>query len=61
MNLPKAPGNYDSSDQANLRGILEREDKLNQKRSGDFVLQAPNGSRWKLVVDNVGALTTVAA
>lgn len=61
MQLPIAPGVYSPTDQAQMRGILEREDKRNQKIGGDVVLQAPNGSRWKLIVDNAGALTTVAA
>lgn len=31
MNLPKAPQVYDASDQAQMRGVLEREDKRNMK------------------------------
>lgn len=31
MQLPKAPEQYDGGDQAQLRGILEREDKRNLK------------------------------
>jgi hypothetical protein len=31
MQLPKAPSAYDYSDQAQLRGILEREDRRNLK------------------------------
>ena len=31
MRLPKPPVQYDGSDQAQLRGILEREDKRNLK------------------------------
>lgn len=31
MQLPKAPAEYDGSDQAQLRGIIEREDKRNLK------------------------------
>lgn len=61
MQLPKAPAQYDSGDQAQMRGILEREDKLNQKRGGDIVLTATDGSRWKLVVSTSGVLSTVAA
>lgn len=31
MQLPKAPGQYDGNEQAQLRGIIEREDKRNLK------------------------------
>lgn len=31
MQLPKAPGQYTLGDQADMRGILEREDKKNLK------------------------------
>lgn len=61
MQLPKAPNQYDPSDQANLRGIMEREDKLNQKIGGDIIIQSANGKRWKIVADNSGVLSTVAA
>lgn len=61
MQLPKAPDRYDARDQANMRGILEREDKRNVKIGGDVVLTATDGSRWKLVVDTSGTLSTVAA
>lgn len=36
MQLPKAPTQYDLSDQAQLRGILEREDKRNLKAGTVF-------------------------
>lgn len=61
MQLPKAPAQYDSGDQAAMRGILEREDKRNQKVGGDVILAASDGSRWKLVVSTSGVLSTVAA
>lgn len=61
MQLPKAPGQYDLTDQANLRGILERADNLNQKKNGDIIIQSANGKRWKIVADNSGVLSTVAA
>lgn len=61
MQLPTAPVQYDSSDQANMRGILERTDNLNQKRGGDVVLTAVDGSRWKLVVSVLGVVTAVTA
>lgn len=36
MQLPKAPLQYDGNDQAQLRGILEREDKRNLKTGTVF-------------------------
>jgi len=36
MQLPKPPVQYDGSDQAQLRGILEREDKRNIKTGTVF-------------------------
>ena len=60
MQLPKAPAQYDGADQARLRGMLEREDKKNQKVSGDIVLVAIDGSRWKLIVDTSGILSTIS-
>lgn len=61
MQLPKAPASYDASDQAQMRGILERSDNMNQKTGGVIILTAQNGSRWKLVVDTAGALSTIPA
>jgi hypothetical protein len=36
MQLPKAPGQYALGDQADVRGILEREDKRNLKAGTVF-------------------------
>ena len=36
MQLGKAPKQYDEGDEANLRGILEREDKRNLKQGNVF-------------------------
>ena len=36
MQLPKAPPQYDGGEQAQLRGILEREDKRNLKAGTVF-------------------------
>lgn len=36
MQLPKAPANYDGADQAQVRGIIEREDKHNIKSGNVF-------------------------
>jgi hypothetical protein len=61
MLLPKAPAAYSEQDQAQLRGELERADKQNMKIDGGVVLKASDGSRWKLVVDTSGNLSTSAA
>lgn len=36
MQLPRAPAQYDPAEQAQLRGILEREDKRNVKTGAIF-------------------------
>ena len=36
MQLPKAPAQYDGGEQAQMRGILEREDKRNLKAGAVF-------------------------
>ena len=59
MNLPKAPLQYDATDQAQVRRIIETEDRKNLK--APLVLMAMDGSRWRLVVDMSGNLSTVAA
>lgn len=50
----------------NFRAI-EAEDRMNYKRNQDIdvgtnsiILTAPNGMRYRLVVSNAGALSTVA-
>lgn len=47
---------------------LEQEDMRNMKKGQDIqlgderiILVAPDGGRWAIVVDNAGALSTVAA
>lgn len=59
LNFPNAPAQYDKAHQDQLQRDLENADKKNVK--SPIVLPAPNGSRWKLVVDNSGNLSTVAA
>jgi hypothetical protein len=44
-----------------MRGNIELEDKRNQKIGAPVILTASDGSRWKLVVDTSGNLSTVAA
>lgn len=59
MQFPKAPDQYNAVHQAQVQRIIETEDKRNVKIPD--ILTAPNGSRWIIVVDNAGALSTVAA
>ena len=59
LKLPAAPKTYDPVDQAQLRRALEVSDSMNAKLP--IILKATDGSRWKLVVDTAGVLSTVAA
>jgi hypothetical protein len=63
--LPRAPLAYSIDDQGRLRSDLEREDGDNLKRGRDIELgvgrvigTSPNGSRFVLVFNNDGTLTT---
>ena len=68
MRLPPAPDTYQPPDQAALRRLLSQADDDNIKKRRDIVLangeglvlRSPNGSLWRLVVSNAGALSTVA-
>ncbi len=67
LNLPRPPGTYDVSDQAQLRRSLEQEDRNNRKIGTDvevgaqrLILKSPNGARWSVTVSNAGAITAVA-
>lgn len=68
MILSRAPKIYDPQDQDRLRTDLEREDQDNLKRGRDIEVgdgriigKSANGSRFALVFNNDGTLTTVAA
>ena len=73
MNLPKPDVTYSQQNEAALRAELEREDKRNLKAGGDVVFSgsaaeshprligvSPNGTRYRLLISNSGAITTVA-
>ncbi len=73
MNLPTPPAQYSPQDQAKLREALITEDQGNQKRGRDIVFSgdatvgaprligiSPNGTRYRVLVNNAGALSTVA-
>lgn len=68
MSLPRSPDKYSKEDQDRFRKTLDDRDAENRKRRQDvevagterLILASPNGSRWSIVVDNAGALSTVA-
>jgi hypothetical protein len=74
MDIPRPPSTYDEADQAQLRQIIEDADAENVKRdtdmefSGDdaitdrprLVLLSADGTRWRITVDNAGAVSAAA-
>jgi len=73
MNLPKPGPSYDAQNEAAARAAMEREDANNQKRLADvelngdsaisgrrLILKSPNGTRYRVLVSDAGALSTVA-
>jgi hypothetical protein len=63
VKLPVAPAQYDPGDQARLRGALERADDQSLKRGVALpflLLASANGTVWKGVIDNAGALSWTA-
>jgi hypothetical protein len=67
MKLPTPGPRYDPQRQAQTHRALELEDEKNRKRGQHvelgpdeaLILRSPDGTRWKLLVDNLGALSTV--
>lgn len=67
MRLPSATAKYDRSVEANRIQQIEQADAQNLKRGRDvefrqnrLILTSPNGTRYKVVVDNAGVLSTEA-
>jgi hypothetical protein len=63
VKLPVPPAAYDRADQAQVRGEIERADGLNAKRGAAqpaILLSSPDGTTWKGVIDNAGALSWTA-
>lgn len=67
MKLPLAPDKYDRSQQTRVQVALEQEDGRNRKKGADLeivnerlILHSPNGTRYKVVVSDLGALSAVA-
>ena len=68
MNLPNPSPQYDAQNEAQARAALIREDARNRKKGANvdigkaqLILTAPNGTRYKITVDNSGNLGTAAA
>ena len=73
MNLPKPESAYSPQNEAAARAEIEREDKRNMKTGADIacsgstaeshprlILVSPDGTRYRILVSNAGALSTVA-
>ena len=65
--LPKALAKYDQKNEQDTPGMLVAEDLNNLKKNTDInlgpatvglILISPNGTRWRLTIDNTGALIT---
>ena len=68
MNLPKAPQAYDANNEQATRSQLEAEDGRNIKKNTDFgyftasfgpIFVSPNGTRYRMTVDDTGAVNNV--
>ena len=64
MRLPDAPSNYDPVYESEKNNMLEKIDQQNFKRLSDveigsarLIIESPNGTRYKIVVDNSGNLS----
>lgn len=66
--LPAPGPKYNQNDEAQTRAEMTREDARNFKKGADvdigaasLILTSSGGVRWAVVVDDAGALSTVAA
>lgn len=72
MNLPKPEPAYSQQNEAAARAEVEREDRRNIKLGGDIVFSgdvnaahprligvSPNGTRYRILINNAGAVSTV--
>lgn len=67
MILPNSPNAYDQGVESQRNLQLEQADDMNRKKNQDIelrndrlILQSPDGTRYKLSVDNSGNLTAVS-
>jgi hypothetical protein len=69
LNLPKPASSYDYDNEVETRRQLAAADGENLKRDQNiqlqpdqkFILIAPDGGRWAIVVDNAGNLSAAPA
>lgn len=65
MKLPFPPADYDRNLEAQRNNLIEQADAKNRKRDSDIeikepirlILVSPNGTKYKLVVSDLGILT----
>lgn len=65
MRLPFPPADYDRNFEAQRNALIEQADAKTRKRTEDveikdpvrLILVSPNGTKYKLVVDNSGNLS----
>jgi len=64
MRLPDQPNTYDQFIERQRSLALEQADSLNRKKNQDIevggeriILQSPSGTRFKLVVNDLGVVT----
>ena len=61
MKLAAAPNQYDATDQAQLRGALEREDARNLKKGvaadAIYLIATDTGATMRGAIDSAGVLT----
>lgn len=69
MKLAYPKPQYDQDDEAKVRAAIAeafakayvRGESIELWPGASVVIRSPNNNRWRLTVDNTGALTTVAA
>jgi len=68
MNLPSAPHKYDRAHTQQMLEEIRRSDSENFKSGRDvrlergerLILRSPNGTRFKITVDNAGVISATA-
>ncbi len=67
MNLPTPPASYDRTAMVQTNLAIEQADYMNHKKNQDIevgdgrvIIKSPNGSRYEILVDNSGNLSTNA-
>tara|TARA_B100001113_G_scaffold146889_1_gene120420 strand:+ start:296 stop:481 length:186 start_codon:yes stop_codon:yes gene_type:complete len=60
MKIAPPPKQYDETYEIERNRLIELTDSDNQKRNTDIVLTSPNGSRFKITIDNSGNLSTTS-